>query len=117
MYSSKEQINILLDVDVFDKTGENSPLREGRTECLQCHKHLIDLSKHKTCRALPRNTSDGDTSFVNRILRSSSSSSSVSAAELDILSCGIEQSNVSLDVNDNFVSVSVSKLECHAKIC
>ena len=114
--SSKEQTNLLLDVDVvFDETAESRPSHKGRKECLQCHKFFVDLSKHKKCRALYGNSSEDDEVNVNRVLRSSSSSSSISTAEPGITSCGIEQVSMSLDIDVNFVSGTGYEVETPRK--
>ena len=115
-FSSKEQTNVPSNVDVvFDETAESIPSREGRRECLQCHKFFVDLSKHKKCRALSVNTSEGDEVSVNRVLRCSSSSSSISTAERGNTSCGVEQVSMSLDIDANFVTANGYEAEAPRK--
>ena len=77
----------LSDVNMSDNSGNVSSILSSmpkeKTQCSQCRKFFVDLSKHKHCRSNSSSsfTPVGDVTFVNRILRSSSSSCSVTDVE------------------------------------
>ena len=83
-----------------------------KIQCPQCLKFFVDLSKHKKCRSNSSSSSapEGDFTFVNRILRFSSSSSSqnVSEVEDDYLDSCQQLTNVSADNDDVFSAANLS---------
>ena len=111
--SSNIELAHSLDVgDVFVNIDKSRTSLGGKTECVQCHKFFVDLSKHKKCRATSKSTYEGDVTFVNRVLRSNSSSScSMSESASDIVSPVIEQANMSLNVDNTFISATRSQAE------
>ena len=80
------------DISIFGNNNSSVLLSmsKEKTQCPQCRKFFVDLSNHKRCRSISSSTAvfEGDVTFVNRILRySSSSSCSVSEAEDSVASC------------------------------
>ena len=77
----------IININMSDNSNISklSSMLKEKTQCPQCRKFFVDLSKHKHCRSISNSSiaPEGDVTFVNRVLRSSSSSCSVSEAEDD----------------------------------